>query len=115
MPELPDVEGFRRSLASGLPGRRVRGVRVHDPGILRNTTAAAEGADLSPDDVRGLHTAMTRVLRTSVRHGRVPGLPRWLTGARDEPDPSCPRCGARLAHGRVGGRASWWCPRCQSE
>lgn len=40
MPELPDVEGYRRQLAATLPRRRIRGVRVHDPGILRNTTAS---------------------------------------------------------------------------
>jgi formamidopyrimidine-DNA glycosylase len=257
VPELPDVEGFRRQLADTLPGRRIRRVQVHDPGVLRNATAAALGrrldgrrfdpprrhgkwlmlptdgptllvhsgmtghpyyaadgaarepyerlvialdrgelryADLrklrgvwladtdadvarvtgpqGPDalgiglpafrdllsgrrgrvkptlmdqsviaglgnlltdeicwrariaphrpvpaldsaDVKRLHAAMASVLRTSVRHGRVPGLPRWLTGVRDEPDPSCPRCGARLAHGRLGGRTSLWCPRCQ--
>jgi formamidopyrimidine-DNA glycosylase len=56
---------------------------------------------------------MRRVLRTSVRHGRVPELRGWLTGVRDEPDPSCPRCGTRLETGRVGGRASLWCPNCQ--
>lgn len=258
MPELPDVEGFRRRLADTLPGRRIRRVQVHDPGVLRNTTAATLGrrldgrrfdhprrhgkwlmlptdgptvlvhsgmtghpyyavdgaarepherlvialdrgelryadlrklrgvwladtdeaaarvtgpqgpdalglglpafrdllsgrraalkptlmdqsviaglgnlltdeicwrariapnrpvAGLDPDDVKRLHAAMASVLRTSVRHGRVPGLPRWLTGVRDDPDPSCPRCGARLAHGRVGGRTSLWCPRCQA-
>lgn len=70
-------------------------------------------ADLDAGEVKRLHTAMSGVLRTAVRHARVPGLPRWLTGARDEPDPSCPRCGARLAHGRLGGRTSLWCPRCQ--
>ncbi len=257
MPELPDVEGFRRQLAATLPGRRIRRVQVHDPGILRNSTAAAfcrrlsghrfgaprrqgkwlllptdgptllihsgmtghpyhaaEGAgrlrherlvifldngelryadlrklrgvwladdqedvahvtgplgpdalgiglrefrdvlagrrgalkttlmdqsviaglgnlltdeicwrarirptrpvaELDDNDVKALHRAMTQVLRTAVRHGRVPGLPGWLTGARDEPDPHCPRCGTRLAHGRVGGRTSLWCPRCQ--
>ncbi|SPM27285.1 Formamidopyrimidine-DNA glycosylase, partial [Mycobacterium terramassiliense] len=257
VPELPDVEGFRRQLADMLPGRRIRRVQVHDPGVLRNTTAAALGrrlggrrfdpprrhgkwlmlptdgptmlvhsgmtghpyyaadgaarepherlvlaldrgelryADLrklrgvwladtdaaiarvtgplgpdalglglpafrelltgrrgrvkptlmdqsviaglgnlltdeicwrariapnrpvpglDSDDVKRLHAAMTSVLRTSVRHRRVPGLPRWLTGVRDEPDPSCPRCGTRLAQGRVGGRTSRWCPRCQ--
>ncbi|HWF69416.1 MAG TPA: DNA-formamidopyrimidine glycosylase family protein [Mycobacterium sp.] len=256
MPELPDVEGFRRELAGPLPGRQVRQVKVHDPGILRNTNAqtlgrrlaghrfgaprrlgkwlilptdgptllihsgmtghpyyAANGAaaenyerlvvsldrgelryadlrklrgvwladddgtaevmgpqgpdalglglrafrellsgrrgrlkptlmdqsviaglgnlltdeicwrarlnpsqlvaDVDAGELKRLHGAMGGVLRTSVQHGRVPGLPRWLTGARDEPDPSCPRCGARLAHGRVGGRTSLWCPRCQ--
>lgn len=40
MPELPDVEGFRRQLARRLPGRRVRRVDVPDAGVLRNTTAA---------------------------------------------------------------------------
>ncbi len=258
MPELPDVEGFRRQLAETLPGQRIRRVQVRDPGVLRNTSAVALGrrldgrrfdsprrhgkwlllptdgptllvhsgmtghphyaadgaarepyerlvialdrgelryadlrklrgvwlaesdedvarvtgpqgpdalgislrafrdllsgrrgrlkptlmdqsviaglgnlltdeicwrariaptrpvAGLAGDDVRRLHAAMVPVLRTSVRHGRVPGLPRWLTGVRDEPDPSCPRCGARLAHGRVAGRTSLWCPRCQS-
>ena len=257
MPELPDVEGFRRELAGVLPGRRIQHVQVHDPGILRNTSAAVLGrrctghrfgaprrhgkwlilptdgptllvhsgmtghpyyaanraepkgyerlvvsldkgelryadlrklrgvwlaadeddvadvmgphgpdalgidlrafrdalsgrhgrlkptlmdqsviaglgnlltdeicwrarlrptrpvAELDTDEVKHLHAAMTQVLRTSVRHGPVPGLPRWLTGVRDEPDPICPRCGTRLAHGRVGGRTSLWCPRCQ--
>jgi formamidopyrimidine-DNA glycosylase len=259
VPELPDVEGFRLELASRLPGRRIRHVEVHDPGILRNTTAqalerglaghrfcaprrvgkwlilptdgptllihsgmtghpyyAASGAeaeqyerlvvsldrgelryadlrklrgvwlvhdeddladvtgplgpdalglglpgfrerlsgrrgrlkptlmdqsviaglgnlltdeicwrarvhpsrlvtDLDDDDLKRIHAAMTAVLRTAVRHGRVPGLPRWLTGARDEPEPRCPRCGAPLAHARVGGRTSVWCPRCQPD
>ncbi|SOJ55077.1 Formamidopyrimidine-DNA glycosylase [Mycobacterium simulans] len=259
MPELPDVEGFRRELAGTLPGRRIRRVTVHDAGILRNVTAQALGyrldghrfdaprrcgkwlilptdgptllvhsgmtghpyyasdgtehlayerlvvsldrgelryadlrklrgvwlascadevadvlgpqgpdalnidlrtfrgalsdrrgrlkstlmdqsviaglgnlltdeicwrarmrpsramENLDADDVRRLHSAMIRVLRTAVRHGRVPSLPRWLTAARDEPDPSCPRCGTRLTRDRVVGRASLWCPRCQRE
>jgi formamidopyrimidine-DNA glycosylase len=257
VPELPDVEGFRRELADTLPGRRIRHVTVRDPGILRNTSAAAlsrilagrrfrtprrhgkwlilptdgpallvhsgmtghpyyaaaddeperherlvfsldkgelryadlrklrgiwladgeddiadvmgaQGpdalgmnlrtfrdtlaggrgqlkttlmdqsviaglgnlltdeicwrarirptrtlADLDDNEVKQLHTAMTQVLRTAVRHGRVPRMQRWLTGRRDEPDPSCPRCGTRLKHARVGGRTSFWCPRCQ--
>jgi formamidopyrimidine-DNA glycosylase len=70
-------------------------------------------ASLDADDLRRLHATMRRVLRTAVRHARVPGLPRWLTGVRDDPDPSCPRCGTRLARGRIGGRTSVWCPRCQ--
>jgi formamidopyrimidine-DNA glycosylase len=69
---------------------------------------------LDEDAVRALHIAMKRVLSTSVRHGCVPSLPRWLTRVRDEPDPSCPRCGTRLMRGRIGGRTSLWCPRCQS-
>jgi formamidopyrimidine-DNA glycosylase len=256
VPELPDVEGFRRDLARALPGQRVRKVDVHDAGVLRNTTARTlareltghrfgeprrhgkwlilptdgptllvhsgmtghpyyttggtgwgperlvitldrgtlryadlrklrgvwlagddeeiagvmgkQGADalgidlrsfaktldgrrgalkptlmdqsviaglgnllvdeicwrarlnpsrpvrsLDEDAVRALHIAMKRVLPTAVRHGCVPSLPRWLTRVRDEPDPSCPRCGTRLMRSRIGGRTSLWCPRCQ--
>jgi formamidopyrimidine-DNA glycosylase len=68
---------------------------------------------LDDDDLKTLHVSMRRVLRTSVRHGRVPDLRGWLTGVRDEVDPSCPRCGTRLEVGRVGGRTSLWCPHCQ--
>ena len=74
---------------------------------IRPTVAIPE---LDDDDVTALHRAMPRVLRTTVRHGRVPGLPRWLTRVRDEP---CPRCGTRFERARVGGRATPWCPRCQ--
>jgi formamidopyrimidine-DNA glycosylase len=52
-------------------------------------------------------------LRSAVRHGRIPRSPRWLTHVRDDPDPSCPRCGARLIRDRIAGRTSLWCPSCQ--
>jgi formamidopyrimidine-DNA glycosylase len=68
---------------------------------------------LGADDIRRLHASMKRVLDTAVRHGRVPGLPRWLTRVRDDPDPSCPRCGTRLKRTAIGGRTSVWCPHCQ--
>jgi formamidopyrimidine-DNA glycosylase len=76
---------------------------------------ASSVAGLDAGDIRLLHRTMRRVLRTAVRHARVPGLPRWLTGARDGPDPSCPRCGTRLARRRIGGRTSVWCPHCQQK
>ncbi|GDY32255.1 Fpg/Nei family DNA glycosylase [Gandjariella thermophila] len=41
MPELPDVEGFRRVLAEHAVDARVRGVDVTDTGVLRGTTPAA--------------------------------------------------------------------------
>ncbi|GAA4612207.1 hypothetical protein GCM10023195_52150 [Actinoallomurus liliacearum] len=40
MPELPDVEGFRRVLAEHT-GEPIAGVRVRDAGVLRGTTARA--------------------------------------------------------------------------
>jgi formamidopyrimidine-DNA glycosylase len=47
VPELPDVEGLRRQLAGRLPGRRVHGVEVRDPGVLCNTTAQRLRHDLN--------------------------------------------------------------------
>lgn len=39
MPELPDVEGFRLTLARHAAGRRIERVQVRDPGVLRGVTA----------------------------------------------------------------------------
>ncbi|MFI0776766.1 Fpg/Nei family DNA glycosylase [Streptomyces sp. NPDC021212] len=39
MPELSDVEGFRRTLASCAQGHRIEHVEVADPGVLRGVTA----------------------------------------------------------------------------
>ncbi|NYI92829.1 formamidopyrimidine-DNA glycosylase [Amycolatopsis endophytica] len=61
-----------------------------------------------------LHREMLKVLRAAVKAERVPPRKSWLTGRRDEPSGSCPRCGTTLEHGRVGGRGTVWCPRCQS-
>ncbi|NKQ57181.1 Fpg/Nei family DNA glycosylase [Amycolatopsis sp. K13G38] len=60
-----------------------------------------------------LRTTMRKTLRESVEAGRVPPRPSWLTGRRDEPSGSCPRCGTTLEHGRAGGRGTVWCPHCQ--
>ncbi|MFI6345135.1 Fpg/Nei family DNA glycosylase [Streptomyces sp. NPDC050560] len=68
------------------------------------------------DAQRGrLHRDMRATLRASVASGRVPPGRDWLTGHRDAPAGDCPRCGTRLARGRVGGRGTVWCPHCQRE
>jgi formamidopyrimidine-DNA glycosylase len=38
VPELPDVEGYRRELARHLPGHRILGIQILDGGVLRNRT-----------------------------------------------------------------------------
>lgn len=58
---------------------------------------------------RALHDAVSE----SVRYGRVPHGPRWLTRVRDDRQARCPRCGAHLRRGTVAGRTACWCPRCQ--
>lgn len=46
MPELVDVEGFRRVLAQHAAGRRVIDVDVRDSGVLHGTSAGALRHDL---------------------------------------------------------------------
>lgn len=70
-------------------------------------------ASLDAEVVDALHREMRKVLRSAVKAERVPPRTSWLTGRRDEPSGSCPRCGTTLEHGRVGGRGTVWCPRCQ--
>lgn len=58
MPELPDVEGFRDVLASCAQGRTIRGVDVHDTGVLHDATApqlrrALEGHRFAEPERRG--------------------------------------------------------------
>jgi formamidopyrimidine-DNA glycosylase len=125
----PDAFGLsRRELEEALTGRR-GGLKAT---LMDQTVIAGLGnlltdeilwqARLHParhagrlggDELRRLHRAMGSVLRTSVRAGRVPPRPSWLTGVRDHERPVCPRCNTSLRRSRVGGRRSWWCPRCQ--
>jgi formamidopyrimidine-DNA glycosylase len=125
----PDALGLDlRSFARALRGRR----GALKPTLMDQSVIAGLGnllvdeicwrARLNPsrpvrsldnDHVRALHTSMKRVLRSAVPHGCVPSLPRWLTRVRDDPDPTCPRCGTRLVRSRISGRTSLWCPRCQ--
>jgi formamidopyrimidine-DNA glycosylase len=71
------------------------------------------GSDLTEPEREALFQAMRRVLRGAIPTGRVPPKHTWLTGRRDDPDPTCPRCGTHLRHTRVAGRGTYWCPRCQ--
>jgi formamidopyrimidine-DNA glycosylase len=131
-PQGPDALGMGlREFRDVIAGRR-KGARQLKPTLMDQSVIAGLGnllvdeicwrarirptipvADLDDDAVKDLHRAMTQVLHTAVRHGRVPGLSRWLNGVRDDPDPHCPRCGTRLRHDRIGGRMSFWCPHCQ--
>ncbi|MFE2156581.1 Fpg/Nei family DNA glycosylase [Streptomyces lydicus] len=69
--------------------------------------------DLTDEEGDRLHAELRRTLRAAVRAGCVPPRDTWLTGRRDDPDPHCPRCGGPLRRGRVAGRGTVWCPRCQ--
>ncbi len=58
-----------------------------------------------------LYAALNDAVSDSIPFGLIPRQPGWLTAVRDDPDGVCPRCGARLRHGTIGGRTACWCPR----
>lgn len=82
MPELPDVEGFRRFFAERASGRMVRRVVVTDPGVLRNTDA----------------TTLDRALRGR-RFGEPDRHGKWLVAWTDGP--------AVLIHFGMTGGLGW--------
>jgi formamidopyrimidine-DNA glycosylase len=73
------------------------------------------GDDLTDKELGQLYAAMRRVLRGAIPTGRVPRRRSWLTGRRDDPKGTCPRCGTTLCHGKAAGRSTIWCPQCQPE
>lgn len=69
--------------------------------------------ELRPEEEKALYEAIRRVLREAVRslvRGGEPG--GELLPVREE-DAPCPRCGTPLEMRRVGGRSTYFCPRCQ--
>jgi formamidopyrimidine-DNA glycosylase len=60
---------------------------------------------------RRLYDALHAAVVESIRYGRVPHGPRWLTRVRDDRGAECPRCGARLRRATIAGRTACWCPR----
>jgi formamidopyrimidine-DNA glycosylase len=80
--------------------------------------------EVSRDEVRRLQRAIRAALRTGIeRQGSTlsdyatpEGAPGTMQeefrvyGREGEP---CPRCGTPIAKARVGGRGTWYCPRCQ--
>ena len=64
--------------------------------------------ELSRAESGQLLRAVHSTVRSAVSAGGVHGLP---VIAFRTADAACPRCGAPMAHGKVAGRTTWWCPR----
>ena len=67
--------------------------------------------ELSSAEVERLLRAMRWAVRSSLADGGVHTLPLLRFRAEGA---SCPRCGAPMAKGVVGGRTTWWCSREQT-
>lgn len=84
MPELPDVEGFRRVLAEHGVGRRIRRVEVLDPGVLHDLradelAAALTGHRFRDPDRRGKVLIAYTDGPTLLLHFGMSGDLRWAT------------------------------------
>jgi formamidopyrimidine-DNA glycosylase len=67
--------------------------------------------DLTRPEVERLFRAMRRAVDSAIAGGGVHTLSivRYRKAGA-----SCPRCGAPMARGTVGGRTTWWCTREQT-
>ena len=67
---------------------------------------------LERKDVDRLYRALRSVLAAALTAGG--GAHTGDVIAARRPGGSCPRCGAEMVHGTVGGRSTWWCSREQA-
>lgn len=71
--------------------------------------AAANGLDQTAAE--RLHATLRGATKKAAKHGRVPRRSGWLTAVRDDPDPTCPPCGAKLERSTVAVRTTLLCPK----
>lgn len=69
---------------------------------------ATSVASLRPAQVDRLYRAVTSVVAAAVSQGGA--HTGDMIGARHA-GARCPRCGAEMRHGTIGGRTTWWCAR----
>jgi formamidopyrimidine-DNA glycosylase len=72
---------------------------------------AAPTGSLSTADADRLYRALRSALRSAMANG---GVHTGDVIAARRPGGTCPRCGAEMRHGTVGGRSTWWCSREQA-
>jgi formamidopyrimidine-DNA glycosylase len=72
---------------------------------------AARVDSLRRRDADRLYLAVRAAVEFAVAHG---GVHTGEVIAARRPGGSCPRCGAEMRHGTVGGRSTWWCSREQA-
>jgi formamidopyrimidine-DNA glycosylase len=71
----------------------------------------ARTGSLSPAEVKRLYRALKSALKSASAKG---GAHTGAIIAARHPGGTCPRDGAPMAHGTVGGRSTWWCSREQA-
>jgi len=69
---------------------------------------AARTNSLRRQDAARLYRALESALQSAIANG---GVHTGDVIAARHPGGTCPRCGAEMRHGTVGGRSTWWCSR----
>jgi formamidopyrimidine-DNA glycosylase len=69
---------------------------------------SARVSTLTGRDAGRLYRALEAALASATAHG---GVHTGEVIAARRPGGRCPRCGAEMRHGTVGGRSTWWCSR----
>ncbi len=83
-----------------------------DEALWQARVSPAERVDrLRPGDADRLYRALQSALRSAAAKG---GVHTGDVVAARRPGGTCPRCGAEMRHGTVGGRSTWWCSREQA-
>jgi formamidopyrimidine-DNA glycosylase len=72
---------------------------------------AARTGSLQRRDADRLYRALQSALQSAIAKG---GVHTGDVIAARHPGGSCPRCGAEMRYGTVGGRSTWWCSREQA-
>ena len=72
---------------------------------------AARTDRLGRADADRLYRALVSALDSAIARG---GVHTGDVIAARHPGGTCPRCGAEMRHGTVGGRSTWWCSREQA-
>jgi formamidopyrimidine-DNA glycosylase len=76
----------------------------------------AECSKLGDERTAALYRSMRTVLRTAIRHKADPReLPRSYLLPRRAEGAECPECGGRVRKIKIGGRAAYYCPKCQGK
>ena len=110
---------FRRLLARGTTSIKARllnqsvlagiGNLLADEALWQSRISPAKRVDrLDVTEAAALHRALRRALRRAIASG---GSHTGRVIAARHEGGSCPRCGAPMRHGTVGGRSTWWCER----
>jgi formamidopyrimidine-DNA glycosylase len=82
-----------------------------DEGLWRaRLSPHREAGSLSVEELDRLRRELRAAVRSAIRLG---GVHTGSVIPERRPDGACPRCGARMARGVVGGRTTYWCPACQ--